>query len=487
MDAQTLVHQGITAIREEKDFAKGRDLLTQSLRIDPNNEIAWMWLSRTVSDRQKQQQCLERALQINPNNEQVKGLMQRLTQNGNGNGNGASASADVAKTKTLPPPTITPPAKAKTPAPAAKTKTPTPVASVPAPTPSKSPAQNSQIKTLLNKADASLEKNDTEAAIEYWVRVLEIEPDHEVALANAVRYLSRLKYIDDARELVWNALNAGTTHPSVYLTAIDIARHQRNDGEADDLRMKLASLPTADEDLLFTLADHFLKHSQEVQALTVLRNGIESHPKSQKLLLRLADLTKEHGNNQEALALYEQAARLGARTKEGKAADQKILEFAPSLSDKERGSVGLAVREAAGFGLVAFLMAWQDAGLDLLRLGPARLVGVLISVLGGYLVITATSSPQQQPLARWLGGVVPEPPEVPKDDFEAAGMSPQLITELPAITLPFRLVLGVLGIGILALAFYLVFSMSIGLITNPNPPEFYIMPCAEVFEVPDLC
>jgi tetratricopeptide (TPR) repeat protein len=447
--------------------------LTQSLRIDPNNEIAWMWLSRTLSDKQKQQQCLERVLQINPNNEQARALMQRL--NGSGS-NGAAA-----------PPVKPAVARTKTPPPAARTKTPVPAGTIPAPEPSHSPAQKQQIRALLKQADSYIEKNDAEAAIEQWVRVLEIEPDHEEALANAVRHLSRLKYIDDARELVWNAINKGTTHPSVYLTAIDIARYQKNDGEADDLRLKLAELPAADEELISSMSEHFFRRGQEVQAISVLRKGIQNHPKSQKLLLRLADLAKEQGNAQEAMILYDQAARLGASTKEGKAADQKLLEFAPALTDKERGSTVLAVREAAGFGLVALLMAWQDAGLDLLQLGINRWIGVLVSIIGGYLLITATSSPQQQPLARWLGGVVPEPPEKPENDFEAMSVMPEYVSELPAITLPFRLVFGTVGMVMLALAFYLVFSTAIGLISNPNPPEFYIISCAEVFEVADLC
>ena len=450
MDAQTLFHQGVTAIREDKDLAKGRDLLMQSLRLNPDNEIAWMWLSRTVSDKEKQRQCLERALKINPENEQAKALMGRLTQSG------------------APPPSTT---------------TPTSQPSVPVHTSS----QLADIKTWLGKAQLCLEQKDTEGAIEQWVRVLEVEPDHTEALENAVRHLSRLKYIDDARELVWNAINNGTQHPSVYLTAIDIARHQGNPTEADDLRMKLASLPTADETLVTTLADHFLERQQDIQALHVLQNAVEAHPKSQKLLLRLADLTHNMGKNQEALVLYEQAARLGTRTKEGKVADQKLLTFAPSLTDQERGSTLLAVREAFGFGVVALLMAWQDAGLDLARLGLSRWLGVLVSIVGGYLIVTATSSTQQQPLATWLGGVVPEPPEQPKNDFEAATLMPEHITQLPAITLPVRFLLGSLGLVLVALAVWLVFGTAIGLLTNPNPPDFYVPSCAEVFEGSGLC
>src|SRR5690349_2447217 len=100
MDAKMLFRQGVTAIREEKDLAKGRDLITQSLRLDPDNDVAWVWLSRTVSDKKKQQQCLERALQINPDNQQVKAMMERL--------NGASAAVTTAPVAAALPTTKTP-------------------------------------------------------------------------------------------------------------------------------------------------------------------------------------------------------------------------------------------------------------------------------------------------------------------------------------------------------------------------------------------
>jgi hypothetical protein len=146
----------------------------------------------------------------------------------------------------------------------------------------------------------------------------------------------------------------------------------------------------------------------------------------------------------------------------------------------------LAVREACGFGVVYLLMAWQDAGLNLLNLGLNRMIGVILSIIGGYLAITATSSPAQQPLARWLGGIVPEPPEKPRNDFEAATMMPELASDLPAITLPVRFVLGAVGMVLLVVAFWLVFNTAIGLVNNPNPREFYILPCSEIFGS-DIC
>jgi len=78
MDARTLFREGVTAIRDEKDLNRGRDLLVQSLRLDPQNEQGWLWLSRTISDPQKRLQALERALRINPNNTQAIQLVERI-------------------------------------------------------------------------------------------------------------------------------------------------------------------------------------------------------------------------------------------------------------------------------------------------------------------------------------------------------------------------------------------------------------------------
>jgi tetratricopeptide (TPR) repeat protein len=78
MDARSLYREGVLAIRDQKDIARGRDLLVQSLRQDPNNDMAWLWLTRTVTDRQKRLEYVERALKVNPANEQARQLKDRL-------------------------------------------------------------------------------------------------------------------------------------------------------------------------------------------------------------------------------------------------------------------------------------------------------------------------------------------------------------------------------------------------------------------------
>lgn len=452
MDAKTLFQEGVVAVRDEKDATKGRNLLMQSLRLEPENEMAWLWLSRTVNDSQKKIQCLERALAINPANQQARMLMDKLS--------GGSVQTNV------PPP----PKAASNGESAAIASAPVAVAApVRSRLPKASVNNEARIKSLMEKAQACLDKSDFEGAIEQWVGVLEIQVDHEEALGNSVRHLSRLKYIDDARELVWNALNSGTQHPSIYLTAIDIARYQKQHDEADELRLKLGKLSEAGETVTTEMADYFTARDKMTQTVEILEAGIANHPTSQKLMLRLAEAYEVSGRKTDAMRLFEQAARSGSNTKEGKAADERLLSFAPTLNDKERGSVVLAAREAAGFGAVYLIMAWQDAGLDLLRLGLPRWGGVILGIVGGYLVITATSSPQQQPLAALLGGTVPPPPEAPKDVFEADAADPIIATEIPIIPVAARIVIGSIGAVLLVIAFLMVFSTAVNLLSHPSP------------------
>jgi hypothetical protein len=61
----------VKAIRDDRDSALGRQFLVESLRLDPNNDAAWVWLSQTISDSRKKLDCLNRALAINPGNTQA--------------------------------------------------------------------------------------------------------------------------------------------------------------------------------------------------------------------------------------------------------------------------------------------------------------------------------------------------------------------------------------------------------------------------------
>jgi len=564
MDAKTLFQEGVVAIRDQKDAAKGRELLMQSLKIEPKNEMAWLWLSRTMPEPQKKLQCLERALKLNPSNEQTKALINKLTMDV-GSSNHAASVSDAPAAPAFKP---TPPPPSKAPQPSktdtsnwnslristdemqavsgsgmkpqvtaemedmgltpdlgavftatsemkvatkratsevAVSRTPAPSsnglkdlravygeaeekpATKAAPRKSLTAAESTQIKNYLTQAQALLNKNKIEEAIEQWVRVLEIEIDNEAALGNAVRYLSRLKYIDDARELVWNALNSGTTHPSIYLTAIDIAKYQKLEGEADDLRLKLVQLPEAGEKTVMSIVEYFVEHEPQ-KALQALDLAIPAYPKSQKITFRRAQLAEEMGLRKEAATYYEEAAQLGTRSKEGQLADKKLTEFMPHMSDKERGSIALAIREAVGVGFLYLLMGFQDAGLNLMQLGTSRIGGIVMSIVGGYLLITATSSPQQKPIATWFGGSVPMKKPKPKAEGEKEdtvkaimGEPEDEATQLPIIPPAIRIVIGVAGAVLLVAAFVLVFSTAIALLRNGSP-DFYVPTLQEMIK-----
>lgn len=75
--ARELRLQGIAAAKAgQRDQA--RKLLQQSLRLEPRNESAWMWLVSVTQDPRERQFCLQKVLEINPANEMALKGMQAL-------------------------------------------------------------------------------------------------------------------------------------------------------------------------------------------------------------------------------------------------------------------------------------------------------------------------------------------------------------------------------------------------------------------------
>ncbi len=75
--AKDLRKRGIAAAKAgEKDQA--RQLLQQSLRIDPGSEAGWLWLATVAKDQREKMVCLYKLLEINPNNEVGLQSLQQL-------------------------------------------------------------------------------------------------------------------------------------------------------------------------------------------------------------------------------------------------------------------------------------------------------------------------------------------------------------------------------------------------------------------------
>ena len=66
--AKELRKQGIAAAKAGQ-VDQARQLLQQSLRIEPQNEASWLWLVSLAKDQREKMFYLNRLLEINPNNE----------------------------------------------------------------------------------------------------------------------------------------------------------------------------------------------------------------------------------------------------------------------------------------------------------------------------------------------------------------------------------------------------------------------------------
>lgn len=75
--ARELRQQGIAAAKAgNKDEA--RHLLQQSIRLDSNNEAAWLWLASVARDNKERRFCLEKLLEINPNNDTARKALEGM-------------------------------------------------------------------------------------------------------------------------------------------------------------------------------------------------------------------------------------------------------------------------------------------------------------------------------------------------------------------------------------------------------------------------
>lgn len=421
INAKVLYQQGVAAIRERKDFDAARDLLTRSLKLEPNNVAAWVVLAHITADSEQKRRYLGRALKLDPTHARARKMLGELPHAG------------------LP------------------------------------PTHLQQMERYMMQGRTLQERGDEMGAVEQWNAALKIQPDNEDALKAAIKILMKLDYPGDAQTLVMRAIDAGTRNPAIYLTAIDFARLNNDAEQYDVLRQRLVRLPDVDEATIMRVVDSYMDAGRRSDAEKLLKIAIKRRPDNQSLLLSMGDLQTQLGFDSEAVVYYHQAAAIDRGTLAGREADEKLLSHAPVLTDKERGSLLLAWREALGVAVLYLLLAWQDAGLNLGNMMPENWLGVALGLIGGYVLVTATSSPQQMPLAR-VFGTTPTPSNA-GTLVRMEGGTLQEVTALPIIPMMVRYVLGTLGILMLAAGFYLIFGTALELLLNPVDPNV-----REIFE-----
>ena len=72
-----LLQRGIAAARAGQ-AEEARQWLAQAIKVDPQNETAWLWMSSVVQTNEQRVYCLQQVLAINPHNELALKGMQAL-------------------------------------------------------------------------------------------------------------------------------------------------------------------------------------------------------------------------------------------------------------------------------------------------------------------------------------------------------------------------------------------------------------------------
>ena len=82
MTSTELLRRGVEAARAGRK-AEARELLVQVVEVDPQSEIAWIWLSGLMDDLEDRIIACENALTINPANMKVRTYLERLLREKN--------------------------------------------------------------------------------------------------------------------------------------------------------------------------------------------------------------------------------------------------------------------------------------------------------------------------------------------------------------------------------------------------------------------
>lgn len=65
---------------KKKDISTAKELLTQIVRKEPKNEMAWLCLSACVSNKEQKKLCLSKVLGINSNNQQARQMLAKINK-----------------------------------------------------------------------------------------------------------------------------------------------------------------------------------------------------------------------------------------------------------------------------------------------------------------------------------------------------------------------------------------------------------------------
>jgi hypothetical protein len=78
MEINELIQNGIQALAK-RDLLTAREYFKMAIEMDRQNESAWMWMSKAVTEERNKVICLTQVLKINPNNQAATTDLQKVT------------------------------------------------------------------------------------------------------------------------------------------------------------------------------------------------------------------------------------------------------------------------------------------------------------------------------------------------------------------------------------------------------------------------
>ncbi|MFC1959927.1 tetratricopeptide repeat protein [Chloroflexota bacterium] len=347
--------------------------------------------------------------------------------------------------------------------------------------------QQVRIKRGLRAAQRHLTDGNEVEALAIYRKILLVEADQEEATAQAVLVLARQGRFDTARKVLERSIQAGNQDAGAYVSVAEL--HLRSStGDWGAFLAVLPMLPTVQPAHLLRGAWLYRQQGCLKECLDMLHAAERLAPTDQAVLMELAGVYQEIHHDQRAITYWQRVIDQDARSPLGQAAAEDLLELKPHIPRRIQSSSLFALREVAGVALVFFLLAMLDAGGSVTAMALTGWLGVGLSILGGYLLVTATSSPGQRIFAPFLVQPVAELPSTDSRDAYLPDMT--AAEQLAVLPGDWRIVLGVVGLVLVVIAGVLVVPHSL-LVTHETMQTlqqgdvpFYVQDwLAEVMEV----
>jgi len=274
--------------------------------------------------------------------------------------------------------------------------------------------------------------------------------------------------LPQAHSLLVEAIAAGNRDPVAYLTLAQIRLRLGTDDPWEPV-LALRQLPTLEPEHLIHGGDLYWQQRDFRLALDFFHHAERLAPRNQAVLMRLAEAYRDLERRDRARQYLQRVVDQGARSELGRKAEAILLEYGPHIPRYIQAHMLYALREVLGIGLLFGIMAILDAGMNVRAIDPAGWVGLALSLVGAYLLVSATSSPAQRIFQRFLPPVAAssEAGPGPGGSRSAAprsdGFLPEMVAEPPLPVLPIeaRAVLGTIGAVLLAVAGVLVLRHSL--------------------------